>query len=119
LKALAVELNVPVVVLVQLNRESEKEKNRRPQLSDLRDTGALEQDADGVWFLWWETIKDESEKRRAEETQVFPVTVHVAKQRNGPVGDAQMLFFKEWTRFEDRGQAKSEQMKMELNKSKP
>jgi replicative DNA helicase len=99
LKSLAKELNVPVIVLAQLNRELEKDKKRKPRLSDLRESGSIEQDADLVGFLYdpdAEKKDDESEKP-AEDVAV---NLLIAKQRNGPTGDVRLLFRKGITRFE-------------------
>lgn len=88
-KAMAKELDVPVIVLSQLNRESAKNKNRKPQLEDLRESGAIEQDADLVQILY-RPKSDEDEED--ENIQEFPVNGLIAKQRNGPTGDVQYLF---------------------------
>ncbi|HOX02448.1 MAG TPA: replicative DNA helicase [Verrucomicrobiota bacterium] len=102
LKALAKELKIPVVVLSQLNREIEKEKNRKPRLSDLRESGSIEQDADLVGLLY----KPESSEGRkpgeedeSQDADVVPVNLLVAKQRNGPTGDVRLTFFRGITRF--------------------
>jgi replicative DNA helicase len=95
LKALAKELDVPVLVLSQLNRSSEKE-NRTPRLSDLRESGSIEQDADVVLML--SRPKDADEKF---QTAANAADLIVAKQRNGPVGDLKLTFLQEITRFEN------------------
>lgn len=103
LKALAKELNIPIVVLAQLNRNPEQrsgESKGRPRLSDLRESGSIEQDADIVALLVREEYYAESEEQR--ETMVGKSTLIIAKQRNGPVGDVPLTFIKEFTRFEDR-----------------
>ncbi len=94
LKALARELDVPVMVLSQLNREVENRPNKRPQLSDLRESGAIEQDADVVLLLVRPDYYDPDDKPGMAE-------LIVAKQRNGPVGAVELVFLKEYTRFED------------------
>jgi replicative DNA helicase len=94
LKALARELDVPVLVLSQLNREVENRPNKRPQLSDLRESGAIEQDADVVLLLVRPDYYDPDDRPGMAE-------LNVAKQRNGPVGTAELVFLKEYTRFED------------------
>ncbi len=98
IKALAKELSVPVVVLSQLNRELEREKNRKPRLSDLRESGAIEQDADVVGLLY-KPSSDDDESGDAQEDAV-PVNLLIAKQRNGPTGDVNLTFLKSYTRFE-------------------
>jgi replicative DNA helicase len=100
IKALAKELNVPVVVLSQLNREVEKEKNRKPRLSDLRESGAIEQDADLVALLYKPNSGDDDEGSVREETDAVAVNLLIAKQRNGPTGEVNLTFLKGYTRFE-------------------
>ena len=95
LKAMAKELDLPVIVLSQLNRSSEKE-NRTPRLSDLRESGSIEQDADVVIML--SRPKDSDEKF---QTAANAADLIVAKQRNGPVGDLKLTFLQEITRFEN------------------
>jgi replicative DNA helicase len=98
-KQLAKDLNVPVIVLAQLNREMEKEKNRKPRLSDLRESGSIEQDADLVAMLYREQ-RDDDEGGPAPDQDAVPVNLLIAKQRNGPTGDVPLTFFKSYTRFE-------------------
>lgn len=98
LKALAKELSVPVLVLSQLNREVERERNRRPRLSDLRESGAIEQDADLVGLLYKPQSPDEDEP--VENPEVGPIMLYIAKQRNGPTGDVPLVFRRSCTRFE-------------------
>ncbi len=100
LKGLAKELNVPIVALSQLSRASETRADHRPQLSDLRESGALEQDADVVMFIYREEQyrdADGNAKQDAEGT----AEIIIGKQRNGPVGTAKLAFIKEHTRFEN------------------
>ena len=96
-KMLAKELNVPVVLLSQLNRLAEGHIDRRPELSQLRESGAIEQDADVVMFLYREGYYNrdlsEAEQRVAE--------VIIAKQRNGPIGTVNLLWIPELTKFSD------------------
>jgi len=101
-KALAKELNVPVIVLSQLNRELEKDKNRKPRLSDLRESGAIEQDADLIALLYKpdEGKEDEDGGAPPQDQEAIPVNLLIAKQRNGPTGDVHLTFFKGFTRFE-------------------
>ena len=100
IKALAKELSVPVIVLSQLNREMEKDKNRKPRLSDLRESGAIEQDADLVALLYKPEAEKEDDDGGAPESDAVPVNLLIAKQRNGPTGDVHLTFFKSFTRFE-------------------
>jgi replicative DNA helicase len=96
IKALAKELRVPVIVLAQLNREIEKDKSRKPRLSDLRESGSIEQDADLVGMLY----KPEADDDANENSDGLPVNLLIAKQRNGPTGDVNLTFLKPYTRFE-------------------
>jgi replicative DNA helicase len=98
IKSLAKELKVPVIVLSQLNRELEKDKNRKPRLSDLRESGAIEQDADLVALLYKPSSGDDDEA--GVEQDAVPVNLLIAKQRNGPTGDINLTFLKSYTRFE-------------------
>jgi len=96
LKALAKELNIPVLALSQLNRSLEKRPDKRPQLSDLRESGALEQDADTIVFLFREEVYE----RDKEEVKGIAEII-VGKQRNGPIGTVNAAFIHEFTRFEN------------------
>src|SRR5207342_3320664 len=100
LKALAKELEVPIIVLSQLNREMERDKNRKPRLSDLRESGAIEQDADLVGLLYKPSSGDDDEGQPAAEEEAVPVNLLIAKQRNGPTGEVNLTFLKSYTRFE-------------------
>tara|TARA_B100000287_G_scaffold332681_1_gene317753 strand:+ start:1165 stop:2532 length:1368 start_codon:yes stop_codon:yes gene_type:complete len=95
LKMLAKELDVPVVAISQLNRAVDQRPNKRPVMSDLRDSGAIEQDADVILFIYREQAYDDDspEGNKAE--------IIIGKQRNGPIGKVNLTFLKEFTRFED------------------
>ncbi len=99
IKALAKSLGVPIIVLSQLNRELEKDKNRKPRLSDLRESGSIEQDADLVGLLYKPGGVDEDTDDPDSEAR--PVNLLIAKQRNGPTGDVPLTFLKGYTRFEN------------------
>lgn len=105
LKQLAKELNIPIVVLSQLSRAPEARADRRPQLSDLRESGALEQDADVVMLLFREDMyqlkDDKPPAERAPIDKLSVAEIIIAKQRNGPTGVVKLAFIKEQTRFED------------------
>lgn len=107
IKSLAKELNVPVIVLSQLNRELERDKNRKPRMSDLRESGAIEQDADLVGLLYKPNADDDEGNAPAEEDAV-PVNLLIAKQRNGPTGDVHLTFLKPFTRFESAAKVSDE-----------
>jgi replicative DNA helicase len=96
LKELAKELHVPVMALSQLSRAPEQRGgDRRPQLSDLRESGAIEQDADLVMFIYREEVYKATEENRGR------AQVIIAKQRNGPIGTIDLAFLREYTRFEE------------------
>jgi replicative DNA helicase len=108
IKALAKELKVPVLVLSQLNRELEKDKSRKPRLSDLRESGAIEQDADVVGLLYKPSAGDDEDGVPSEEADGLPVNLLIAKQRNGPTGDVNLTFLKSYTRFESAAKVSDE-----------
>jgi replicative DNA helicase len=93
LKALAKELNVPVVALSQLSRAVEARGEGLPRLSDLRESGALEQDADLIMFL--------ARKENAPDTEVGTTDLVIGKHRNGPTGRLELVFNAEYTRFDN------------------
>jgi replicative DNA helicase len=110
LKALAKELNVPVVALSQLSRQVENREDKRPQLSDLRESGSIEQDADVVMFVFREEYYLESKKPRegSEEFSAWhkkiseahgKAEVIIGKQRHGPTGSVELQFQADVTRF--------------------
>lgn len=109
IKALAKELNVPIIVLSQLNRELEKEKNRKPRLSDLRESGAIEQDADLVGLLYKASSEDDDESA-AQAQDALPVNLLIAKQRNGPTGDVNLTFLRPYTRFESAAKVNADEI---------
>ena len=103
LKGLAKELKVPIVALSQLSRAPETRSDHRPQLSDLRESGALEQDADVVMFIYREEQYRDADGQVNQEAE-GTAEIIIGKQRNGPVGTVKLAFIKEHTRFENLAQ---------------
>lgn len=99
LKALAKEMSVPVLALSQLNRKVEERSDRRPQISDLRESGALEQDADVILFIYREAAYSQEEG----STNDGEAEIKIAKQRNGPTGKFKLYFNADYTRFDNLG----------------
>jgi replicative DNA helicase len=104
LKGMARELHVPLLCLAQLNRQAEAAKENRPRLSHLRESGAIEQDADVVMFVHRDEYYESNEEDRARVAGEADIIV--AKQRNGPIGDIKLVWRSEFTRFENKAIAR-------------
>ncbi len=99
IKALAKELEIPIIVLAQLNRQPEARGGGKPRMSDLRESGSLEQDADLVALLVRPEVYEDDEENKAD--LAGKAELIIAKQRNGPIGEVPLTFIKEYTRFEN------------------
>ncbi|RMF75573.1 MAG: replicative DNA helicase [Acidobacteria bacterium] len=103
LKGIAKELDIPVLALSQLSRApDQRQGDHRPQLSDLRESGAIEQDADLVMFIFRPEVYEKDEEKIAEKNLEGRAEVIIAKQRNGPIGTVPLYFVKQYTRFENQ-----------------
>ena len=103
MKGVERELNLPLIAISQLSRAVEQRQDHRPQLSDLRESGAIEQDADLVVLL----LREEYYAPNAEDKKGMAEAI-IAKQRNGPVGTVYLTFVSEYTRFENRFKGEEE-----------
>jgi len=107
LKSIAKELKIPVVAISQLSREVEKRDKKRPLLADLRESGAIEQDADLVMFIYRDDYYDEN------SAQAGLAEINIAKHRNGPTGTIKLKFFKEYTLFVNAAKTQTDEIEIE------
>ncbi|MCK9559124.1 MAG: replicative DNA helicase [Candidatus Marinimicrobia bacterium] len=108
LKALSKEIGVPVIALSQLSRAVEGRTDHRPQLSDLRESGSLEQDADVVLFIYRKSFYEKRDGSAPPEEDERIAEIMVAKQRNGPTGNIEVIFIDKYTRFENKRSQREE-----------
>lgn len=113
IKALAKQLGVPIIALSQLNREIEKESGRKPRLSDLRESGTIEQDADLIGMLYKPKTKEDEEEDQYSDA--IAVNLLIAKQRNGPTGDVNLTFLRSLTRFESAAKIQDDDIPQQGN----
>ena len=106
LKNLAKELKLPMIALCQLNRDIERRKGGRPKLSDLRESGSIEQDADVIGFLYRPAVSDDDDE--IDEADGLAVNLYLCKQRNNPTGEVNLTFLKNYTRFESAAKVSDE-----------
>ena len=116
LKGLAKELNIPVVVLSQMSRAIMKRDEKTPQLSDLRDSGAIEQDADVVMFISRPIMEKIGDENEFDEGDRRKAEIYISKQRNGPTGKINLVFNREYARFDNLDKAADEPPERSIGK---